>query len=182
MSLCLFVSLCVCPCICLYVCLMLDDLKKAIERDFGSIGNMKAQLSAMSLSVCVYVCLSVCLSVYMSLCLCDARWSKESHRARLWLHREHPMSPCVSICLCVCLSVSVCVYVSVYISVCVMLDDLKKAIERDFGSIENMKTQLSAMTVAVQGSGWGWLGYSRQTSRLQLTTTLNQDLLEPTTG
>jgi len=41
---------------------------------------------------------------------------------------------------------------------------------------------LSAMTVAVQGSGWGWLGYNRQTSRLQLATTPNQDLLEPTAG
>jgi len=45
-----------------------------------------------------------------------------------------------------------------------------------------MKTQLSAMSVAVQGSGWGWLGYNRQTSRLQLATTFNQDLLEPTAG
>jgi len=63
-----------------------------------------------------------------------------------------------------------------------MTDELKKAIERDFGSLENMKSQLSAMTVAVQGSGWGWLGYNRQTSRLQLATTPNQDLLEPTAG
>lgn len=60
--------------------------------------------------------------------------------------------------------------------------ELKQAIERDFGSLENMKSQLSAMTVAVQGSGWGWLGYNKQTSRLQLATTFNQDLLEPTTG
>ena len=64
----------------------------------------------------------------------------------------------------------------------VTTDELKKAIERDFGSVDNMKSQLSTMTVAVQGSGWGWLGYNRQTSRLQLATTLNQDLLEPTTG
>ena len=63
-----------------------------------------------------------------------------------------------------------------------LTEDLKKAIERDFGSLENMKTQLSGMTVAVQGSGWGWLGYNRQTSRLQLATTFNQDLLEPTHG
>jgi Fe-Mn family superoxide dismutase len=60
--------------------------------------------------------------------------------------------------------------------------ELKQAIERDFGSFDNMKNQLSAMTVAVQGSGWGWLGYNRLTSRLQLATTLNQELLEPTTG
>jgi len=64
----------------------------------------------------------------------------------------------------------------------VIIDELKKAIERDFGSLDNMKAQLSAMSVAVQGSGWGWLGYNRQTSRLQLATTFNQDLLEPTAG
>ena len=31
------------------------------------------------------------------------------------------------------------------------------AVIRDFGSYENMKTRLSTATVAVQGSGWGWL-------------------------
>lgn len=31
------------------------------------------------------------------------------------------------------------------------------AINKDFGSFENMKSKLSAVTVAVQGSGWGWL-------------------------
>ena len=31
------------------------------------------------------------------------------------------------------------------------------AIIKDFGSFENMKTRLSTATVAVQGSGWGWL-------------------------
>ena len=36
--------------------------------------------------------------------------------------------------------------------------DLLAAINRDFGSLDNLKTQLSASTVAVQGSGWGWLG------------------------
>lgn len=60
--------------------------------------------------------------------------------------------------------------------------DLKQAIERDFGSLEKMQNQLSAASVAVQGSGWGWLGYNRQTSKLQLATTFNQDLLEPTHG
>jgi superoxide dismutase len=60
--------------------------------------------------------------------------------------------------------------------------ELKQAIERDFGSFENMQNQLSTMTVAVQGSGWGWLGFNRQTKKLQLATTFNQDLLEPTHG
>lgn len=31
------------------------------------------------------------------------------------------------------------------------------AIIKDFGSYENMKARLSTATVAVQGSGWGWL-------------------------
>lgn len=35
--------------------------------------------------------------------------------------------------------------------------ELANAIERDFGSFDNLKTQLSAKTVAIQGSGWGWL-------------------------
>ena len=35
--------------------------------------------------------------------------------------------------------------------------DLCAAIERDFGSVDNFRTQMSAKTVAVQGSGWGWL-------------------------
>ena len=35
--------------------------------------------------------------------------------------------------------------------------ELATAIERDFGSFDNFKTQLSAKTVAIQGSGWGWL-------------------------
>ena len=33
-----------------------------------------------------------------------------------------------------------------------------------------------------QGSGWGWLGYNKATSRLQIATCANQDPLEATTG
>ena len=32
-----------------------------------------------------------------------------------------------------------------------------EAIKEDFGSFENFKERFSAATVAVQGSGWGWL-------------------------
>jgi Fe-Mn family superoxide dismutase len=60
--------------------------------------------------------------------------------------------------------------------------DLKAAIERDFGSLDGLKTQMSAASVAVQGSGWGWLGYNKQSHRLQLATCANQDPLEATTG
>ncbi len=35
--------------------------------------------------------------------------------------------------------------------------ELLAAIERDFGSLDNFRSQMTAKTVAVQGSGWGWL-------------------------
>lgn len=60
--------------------------------------------------------------------------------------------------------------------------ELAAAIKRDFGSFENMKTRLSTATVAVQGSGWGWLGYNKTEKRLQIVTCANQDPLEATTG
>ena len=34
---------------------------------------------------------------------------------------------------------------------------LLEAIKRDFGSFDDFKTQMSGKTVAIQGSGWGWL-------------------------
>lgn len=60
--------------------------------------------------------------------------------------------------------------------------ELADAIKRDFGSFERMKDKLSAASVAIQGSGWGWLGYNRETSRLQISTCANQDPLLATTG
>ena len=59
---------------------------------------------------------------------------------------------------------------------------LIKAAEGSFGSFENMKASLSAATVAIQGSGWGWLGYNKQSKNLSIITCPNQDPLEPTTG
>ncbi|CAH2043374.1 unnamed protein product, partial [Iphiclides podalirius] len=61
-------------------------------------------------------------------------------------------------------------------------DVLVKAIEKDFGSLENMKNQLATASVAVQGSGWGWLGYNKQMKKLQIATCQNQDPLQATTG
>lgn len=37
------------------------------------------------------------------------------------------------------------------------------AINCSFGSVDKFKEQFSAVTVAVQGSGWGWLGYCPKT-------------------
>lgn len=34
---------------------------------------------------------------------------------------------------------------------------LIELIERDFGSMENLKKEMNTKTAAIQGSGWGWL-------------------------
>lgn len=60
--------------------------------------------------------------------------------------------------------------------------ELCDAINRDFGSLENMKNMLSAASVGVQGSGWGWLALNKTSKRLQIATCANQDPLEATTG
>lgn len=60
--------------------------------------------------------------------------------------------------------------------------ELLQAINRDFGSVENMKKQLSGVTTAIQGSGWGWLGYNQTAKKLQIATCANQDPLQATTG
>lgn len=60
--------------------------------------------------------------------------------------------------------------------------ELMSAIQKDFGSFENFKNNLSAATVAIQGSGWGWLGYNKTTKTLAISTQPNQDPLEAVTG
>lgn len=57
-----------------------------------------------------------------------------------------------------------------------------KQIEKDFGSIETMKKLLSESTIAIQGSGWGWLGYDQKTKSLKIATCANQDPLQATTS
>ena len=34
---------------------------------------------------------------------------------------------------------------------------LKKALVADFGSVDEFKKRMNALTAAIQGSGWGWL-------------------------
>jgi Fe-Mn family superoxide dismutase len=55
--------------------------------------------------------------------------------------------------------------------------DLLTMITRDFGSFDLFKEKLNAATVAIQGSGWGWLGYSKSQKRLEIATCANQDPL-----
>eukprot|EP00051_Salpingoeca_urceolata_P026476 m.477438 g.477438 ORF g.477438 m.477438 type:complete len:233 (-) comp20845_c0_seq1:155-853(-) len=60
--------------------------------------------------------------------------------------------------------------------------DLLSAINKDFGSLDKFRDDFSAKTVAVQGSGWGWLGFNKAAGRLEIATCANQDPLQPTTG
>ncbi|KAF9078380.1 Mn superoxide dismutase [Rhodocollybia butyracea] len=53
---------------------------------------------------------------------------------------------------------------------------LKSAIENDFGSVEEFKAAFNAKTAAIQGSGWGWLGYNSTTKKLEIVTTLTRIL------
>jgi len=59
---------------------------------------------------------------------------------------------------------------------------LKQAIEDCFCTVENLQKQFIPMTIGVQGSGWGWLGYNKTTHRLEIATCANQDPLQATTG
>lgn len=61
-------------------------------------------------------------------------------------------------------------------------DELSKAIDTAFGSFDAFKSKLATQTTAIQGSGWGWLGFNKNTSRLEIATCSNQDPLQATTG
>jgi superoxide dismutase, Fe-Mn family len=54
---------------------------------------------------------------------------------------------------------------------------LATAIQSRFGSLESFIELLSAKAVAIQGSGWGWLGYCKVKKALDIATCDNQDPL-----
>ncbi|CAD6943471.1 unnamed protein product [Tilletia laevis] len=54
---------------------------------------------------------------------------------------------------------------------------LKQAIERDFGSLDKLKTHFNAQAASIQGSGWAWLGLSPLTQKLEVVLTKDQDPL-----
>ena len=53
--------------------------------------------------------------------------------------------------------------------------DLRKLIEKEWGSIEEFQKDFNAQTAGVQGSGWGWLLYNKGTGNLEYKKTQNQD-------
>lgn len=55
--------------------------------------------------------------------------------------------------------------------------NLQTALVSEFGSFEAFVEQFSAKTVAIQGSGWGWLGFNKAKKRLEIATCDNQDPL-----
>lgn len=55
--------------------------------------------------------------------------------------------------------------------------DLAHALQAEFGSVEGFIEKMSAASVAIQGSGWGWLGFNKASGKLILTTCSNQDPL-----
>lgn len=55
--------------------------------------------------------------------------------------------------------------------------ELAAAIDQEFGSVQNFIEQFNAKTAAIQGSGWGWLGYNKAKKRLEIVTCDNQDPL-----
>ena len=58
----------------------------------------------------------------------------------------------------------------------------QKAIDMAFGDMESFQQRMSAQTIAVQGSGWGWLAYNKETCMVEIATCPNQDPLQATTG
>lgn len=60
--------------------------------------------------------------------------------------------------------------------------ELLKLIEAFWGTFDTFLKKFTEAALAVQGSGWGWLGYCPQKKELSICTTSNQDPLEATTG
>lgn len=55
--------------------------------------------------------------------------------------------------------------------------ELVASIEKEFGSLQNFIDKFNEKALAVQGSGWCWLGYSKEKKKLCLATCANQDPL-----
>ncbi len=59
----------------------------------------------------------------------------------------------------------------------ILKNSFEEAIRAKFGSMEAFMDKMSAETVAIQGSGWGWLGYHKGMQELRIVTCGNQDPL-----
>lgn len=59
---------------------------------------------------------------------------------------------------------------------------LAELLRRDFGTFASFQGIFNASTGAIQGSGWGWLGWEPNQGRLAIACTANQDSLFGATG
>lgn len=50
---------------------------------------------------------------------------------------------------------------------------LHDMIKENFGDIATFKTKFSGVAAVIQGSGWAWLCYSKQTKQLEIMTSGN---------
>ena len=55
--------------------------------------------------------------------------------------------------------------------------ELRAIIEKEFGSFAQFVEKMNSKTTAIQGSGWGWLGYCKEKKGLVISTCANQDPL-----
>lgn len=55
--------------------------------------------------------------------------------------------------------------------------ELLNKINLQFGSLDNMKALFNKKALAIQGSGWCWLGLNKVTNTLEIRETANQDPL-----
>lgn len=60
--------------------------------------------------------------------------------------------------------------------------ELLTAIQTSFPNVEAMKQKMSTAAIGVQGSGWAWLGYCKESQKLRVAATANQDPLQFATG
>jgi superoxide dismutase, Fe-Mn family len=59
---------------------------------------------------------------------------------------------------------------------------LDAALKDRFGSKHGFMAELTATSLAIQGSGWGWLVYNPKTKMVDVVACPNQDPVEATTG
>ncbi|KAI9330526.1 Manganese/iron superoxide dismutase [Obelidium mucronatum] len=52
---------------------------------------------------------------------------------------------------------------------------LQAALNKQYGTLDDFIKNFNGQAAAVQGSGWGWLVYNKNTKSLEIATTSNQD-------
>ena len=56
--------------------------------------------------------------------------------------------------------------------------NLTKALDAEFGGLDNFKEKYGALLLGIQGSGWGWLVKKVESGKLDIVTTKDQDPVE----